>query len=304
MKFKWHAYLNLTLAMVIVGSLVVFGKVITHEFPLFLASGMRFIIAFCTILPVLIVKEKDLFRVSRGDVFRLVLMAFSGQFVFTILVLLGLRFTSAIEAGIINATAPAMMAVVTFVLFRERPGPVRGLAVVLVVAGIILVNGLSGFKGFEAGAGHLFGNLLVVGAVIGEAFFLLMRKQISSEVSNLALTGYLSLAGGIMFLPLGLFQALSFDFSGVSSMAWWAIFYFGAVFTVLAYMFWFNGVSKVSGSTAGVFTAVAPVSSVALSCIFLKETFTLSHAMGTVLVIGAILILSLVPEEKAPKAET
>lgn len=296
-KTRLFAYLNLTLAMVIVGSLVVFGKVITREFPLFLASGMRFLIAFATILPVLLWKEKHLFRVSREDALRLILMAFSGQFIFTIFVLLGLRYTSAIEAGIINATAPAMMALVTFLLFRERPGLVRGTAVVLVVAGIILVNGLSGFQGF-GGGGHVLGNLLIVGAVFGEAFFLLMRKRISPEISNLALTGYLCLAGGILFLPFGLVQAASFDFSGVSALAWGAIFYFGAVFTVLAYLFWFNGVSRVSGSTAGVFTAVAPVSAVGLSCFFLKESFTLSHGLGSILIIGAILIMSLVPEKQ------
>ena len=80
--------------------------------------------------------------------------------------------------------------------------------------------------------------------------------------------------------------------------AWGAVFYFGAVFTVLAYLFWFHGVSKVSGSTAGVFTAVMPVSAVVLSCIFLKERFTLSHGMGITLVLAAIFIMALTREKR------
>ncbi|WP_033398887.1 DMT family transporter [Desulfospira joergensenii] len=300
MKTRLYAYLNLTLAMVIVGSSMVFGKVITHAFPVFLASGLRFLIAFAVIMPILIFKERGLSRISGRDALRLIFMAFCGQFVFTVFVLWGLRYTSAIEGGIITSTSPAMMAVVTFLLFRERPGLVQGLAIVLVVAGVIMVNGLSGFAGFDMEADHLFGNLLMVGAVAGEAFFLLMRKQISSRISNLALTGYLCLAGGVMFFPFALFQAISFDFSGVSPLAWGAIFYFGAVFTVLAYLFWFNGVSRVTGSTAGVFTAIMPVSAVVLSCIFLEERLTLSQAGGSLLVVMAILILALAPERKNP----
>jgi len=293
-----YAGINLTLAMVIVGSSVVFGKVITLSFPVFLASGMRFAIASAVMLPLLIAREKNLFKVSRADFIRLISMAFCGQFVFTVLVLLGLRYTSAIEAGIITSTSPAMMVVVSFLLFRERPGIFQVMAVGLVVAGVLYVNGFLGSGDLALSFDHIMGNLMMVGAVVGEAFFLLMRKQISSKISNLALTGYLCFAGFMMFLPFSIYQGLSFDFRLVSVGAWWAILYFGAVFTVLAYVFWFQGVSRVSGSTAGAFTAIMPVSAVVLSCIFLNERFTLTHGVGIVLILAAIFILSGRPHKK------
>lgn len=287
-----YAGVNLILAMVIVGSSVVFGKVITLSFPVFLASGLRFAIASAVMLPLLIACEKNLFKVSRADFIRLIFMAFCGQFVFTVLVLLGLRYTSAIEAGIITSTSPAMMVIVSFLLFRERPGILQVMAVGLVVAGVLYVNGFFGAGALPLSFDHIMGNLMMVGAVVGEAFFLLMRKQISSKISNLALTGYLCFAGFLMFLPFSIYQGLSFDFRLVSSGAWWAILYFGAVFTVLAYIFWFQGVSRVSGSTAGAFTAIMPVSAVVLSCLFLKEQFSVTHGVGIALILVAIFILS------------
>lgn len=297
---KLSAWACLCAAMVIVGSSMVFGKIITHTFPVFLASGLRFAIASALMLPLLKFREKRVFTLARKDVLSLAFMAFCGQFIFTVLVLLGLRYTSAIEAGIITSTSPAMMVGLSFCFFGERPGAVRWMAVGLVVAGIVSVNlgggpgeGLSG-GGYTTG-GRLAGNLMMVGAVAGEAVFLLMRKRISPRISNLALTAWLSFTGMVMFLPFALFQAWDFDFSAVSPGAWWAIVYFGAVFTVVAYLFWFSGVSKVSGTTAGIFTAVMPVSAVILSCIFLKETFTLYHGAGILLVLSAILIMALVP---------
>ncbi len=291
MGSKFYACVNLTLAMVIVGSSVVFGKVITQTFPVFLASGLRFAIASAVMLP-LVIREKNLFKVSKSDFLRLVFMAFCGQFVFTVLVLLGLRYTSAIEAGIITSTSPAMMVVVSFLLFRERPGIWQTIAVCLVVVGILHVNGLLGSPAVPVSSDHILGNLMMVGAVVGEAFFLLMRKHISLKISNLALTGYLCFAGLVMFLPFSIYQGLSFDFKAVGAGGWGAILYFGAIFTVLAYIFWFQGVSRVSGSTAGAFTAIMPVSAVVLSCLFLKEAFTLTHGVGITLILVAIFTLS------------
>lgn len=298
MQSKIYAYGNLTLAMIIVGSSVVFGKVITYSFPVFLASGLRFAIASVMMLPILLKYEKNVFRISKKDGLSLIFMAFCGQFVFTFLVLLGLRYTSAIEAGIITSTSPAMMVVVTWLLFREKAGVMQVVAVLLVVVGIISVNGFFDLKNISMAAGHILGNLLMVGAVIGEAFFLLMRKRISSRISNLALTGYLCFLGFVMFLPLSIYQGISFDFSGVSSIAWLSMLYFGAVFTVLAYIFWFQGVSRVSGSTAGVFTAVMPVSAVVLSCLFLKERLTLYHGLGGALILLAIFLMTMGTEKQ------
>ncbi len=300
MQSKFYAYANLSLAMVIVGSSVVFGKIITHSFPVFLASGLRFAIASAVMLPILLIYEKKRVRISGKDLLNLIIMAVCGQFVFTFLVLLGLRYTSAIEAGIITSTSPAMMAVVTYLFFREKPGVCRMIAIGLVVAGVVIVNGFVDIRTFSIPTGHMFGNALMIGAVVGEAFFLLMRKRISSDISNLALTTYLCFLGFVLFLPLSLYQAVSFEFSGVSPLAWWAILYFGAVFTVLAYIFWFQGVSRVSGSTAGVFTAVMPVSAVVLSCLFLKENFTLHHAVGGALVLTAIFLMTRTGEKSNP----
>ncbi|MEH0020518.1 MAG: DMT family transporter [Desulfobacter sp.] len=297
MGYRGTAYLNLGLAMVIVGSSVVFGKIITKEFPVFLASGIRFAIASVCILPLLVKIENHPFRIGKKDMIRLIGMAFCGQFVFTALVLLGLRYTSAIEAGIITSTSPAMMTLVAFVLFREHPGAWRTVAALLAVGGILSVNGLAtGDSSLETG--HMAGNLMMVGAVFGEAFFLLMRKQISPAVSNMALTAYLCFAGFLMFLPFAAYQAVGFDFGNVSAGAWWSMIYFGAVFTVLSYLLWFRGVSRISGATAGIFTAFMPVSGVALSCIFLKETFTVAHGVGIVLVLCAIVLGALAPAGK------
>ena len=51
-------YFYLAAAMLIVGSSVIVGKTITQDFPLFLASGLRFCIATLLLLPFGVYKGK------------------------------------------------------------------------------------------------------------------------------------------------------------------------------------------------------------------------------------------------------
>jgi drug/metabolite transporter (DMT)-like permease len=78
-----------------------------------------------------------------------------------------------------------------------------------------------------------------------------MGKYISPLIPNIELTGILSFLGFLIFSPFSIYQGVGFDFSSVSNIAWILMVYFGAIFTVLAYLFWFKGVEKVSGNTAG-----------------------------------------------------
>lgn len=287
------AYVRLSLAMIIVGSSVVFGRIITEAFPVFLASAIRFALASVFLVPLVAGPGRRPSRPPRRDLGLLVVMAFCGQFMFTVLLLLGLRLTSAVEAGLITSTTPAAMALVSVVVLKERPGWRSVVGVFLALAGVLVINGLPGGSGLEERPGRIWGNLLVCGAVFGEAVFLLLRKSLSPALSDLGLTAALSLLGFLMFLPPALYQGWSFEFGSLGVVEWSAMLYFGLVFTVVAYLLWFSGVARVPGSTAGAFTALMPVSAVVLSALFLGERVTWVHALGGLLILAAIGLMTL-----------
>ncbi|NIK77112.1 uncharacterized protein YqhQ [Paenibacillus castaneae] len=54
---KRAAYLKITVAMAIVGSSVVIGKLVIASFPIFLASELRFIISSVILVPLLLMKD-------------------------------------------------------------------------------------------------------------------------------------------------------------------------------------------------------------------------------------------------------
>lgn len=78
------------------------------------------------------------------------------------------------------------------------------------------------------------------------------------------------------------------------------IIYLGIFVTAIAFFFWYAGISKVDASAAGVLTSVLPVSAVALSGLFLRETITLAQLIGGICVIMAVIIVSTQPRPAVP----
>ncbi|MCC6345913.1 MAG: DMT family transporter, partial [Nitrospirales bacterium] len=171
-----RAYLELTLAMVIVGSSIVAGKIVIGSFPVFLASGLRFALASALLVPLLYLREKGFPRPARQDLCILFLQSFAGAFLFNVFLLYGLRFTSATESGIITATTPAVIGILSWFFLKERPAWDKCAGIVLSGLGILAVSMGSTLSSSGSGPNPLLGNTLVFGAVVGEALFTVLGK--------------------------------------------------------------------------------------------------------------------------------
>ncbi|MBZ6489450.1 DMT family transporter [Priestia aryabhattai] len=297
MKQTIVAYIKISLAMAIVGSSVVAGKLILSSFPIFLASEFRFIIATLILIPLLLWQEKRIPVIKPKVLFILFLQALTGVFLFNIFMLYGLKFTTAIEAGVITSTLPAVIGVISFLFLKERLTMKKITGIIFAVIGVLLMNMISGGT---SSVNSLLGNSLILGAVLTEALFITLGKSVSSKVTPLAISTMMSLFGLILFLPFAIYEARNFTFSTVGIMDWLNILYFGVVITVVAFLLMYQGLSKVSASSAGVLTSMLPLSTVILSFLILKEEILFSHVLGMLFVLAAIFILSKesTPEEK------
>ncbi|RJS58915.1 DMT family transporter [Bacillus sp. PK3_68] len=289
--------LKIMLAMIIVGSSVVAGKLMVQSFPVFLASELRFLIATIIMVPLLI-KMEGIPTISKSDFFILFLQALSGVFLFNILMLYGLKLTTAMEGGIITSTIPAVTGGLAALFLKEKLTKNVSIGILLAVLGTSIINGFTSFSSIERGSSPLLGNLLIFGAVIGEALFIIFGKFVAQRVSPLAISTIVSLFGAVLFLPFSLYESSQFKFKEVSMAEWGLVFYFGVVVTVIAFILMYRGVSKVPASTVGVLTGVLPISSVILSVLFLGEKLSFIHLIGSGFILTAILLIAKHPEKK------
>ncbi|MDQ0226592.1 DMT family transporter [Metabacillus niabensis] len=297
MNEHFVASVKVILAMIIVGSSVVAGKLLAQSFPVFLASELRFLVATIIMVPILI-RIEGFPSIQKREMLILFLQGLFGVFLYSIFMLYGLTFTTAIEAGIITSTIPAVTGGLAFLFLKERLTKSVSVGILLAVLGTLIINVVGSASDIERGSSPIFGNLLIFGAVICEALFIILGKFVSQRVSPLAISTIVSVLGTILFLPLSLYEGAKFNFEGVTMAEWGLILYFGIVVTVIAFILMYQGVSKVPASTVGVLTGVLPISSVILSVLILGEKISFFHFIGISFTLTAILLSNKQPAKK------
>lgn len=279
------AYLQLAAAMALAGTTVAVGKAVVEHLPVFLFSAIRLLIAAAVLWP-LAVREPgpalgDLSRHQWRDLF---LLAFFGVFLFTVLTLFGVTYTGAASAGVIIGALPAAVALLAWVMLRERLLPRVVLAAVVAGAGIIALN----VNGAPAGPRPLLGNTLVLGAVFAEALFTIYAKRLSGVLPPIRMAFGVNVVGLVLMAPFAAATLPSFNFAAVPPSIWAWVVYYALMASVISFILWYRGIIHVPASHAGVFAGILPLSAIAVAVFALGEPVTTTLAVGAALVLVAI----------------
>ncbi|NDI35301.1 DMT family transporter [Chengkuizengella sediminis] len=293
------SYIYLSSAMFIVGSSIVVGKLMVQSIPVFLASGIRFGIASLLLFVILYLFEGGIPKLTKKQFLILFLQSFTGVFLFSICLLYGVQYTSALDSGVITSITPMVIGLLSYILLKEKMNKSVIIAILFAVLGILVIN-ITSEEGTTKGLLPLWGNFLIFVAVIGESLFTVLGKYLSNKLSPLAISTFVAFFGFILFVPSSLYEATQFDFSQTTLIDWLYVLYFTIFVTVIAFFLWYSGVSKVSGNISGVFTAVIPVSTMFCSYLLLDEQFTLGHVIGMFLVMISTSVISI---RKRPRAD-
>jgi drug/metabolite transporter (DMT)-like permease len=275
----------LTLAMITVGSTVVASRVIAAGLPPFTATALRFAIALPIFLALMRWRGQRLARPDRHDALLIALQALCGSVGYAVLLVAGLRWTSAASAGVITGCLPAVGALVGALVLRERPGARLVGAIALASAGVAAVVVVPG-RAAAAASSSALGNTLVLAAVACEAVFLLLNKRLHRPLAPLAQSTLMSALG----LALTLAPALAEHAwsAPVAPAALWSVLYYALVPTVGGYLLWYAGAERVDAGRAALYTAVLPLSALALAALVLHEPIGGRQLAGAACVLAAI----------------
>ncbi len=283
------AYACLALSMSLVGSYVALSRPLVAAFPVLLLAWLRFGIATVAMLHWLPkpAGEPPMTARTRGLVF---LESFLGNFLFSICMLYGVSMTSAVSAGIIMAAIPAVVAVFSRIFLGERIERRTQLAIACAATGIGLLawsrgapagDGLAGEAGGGSGGSSAWlGNLLVFGAVLCEAAYAVIGKQLTGSLGPRRITALINLWGLALVTPLGAWVAWTFDFTAVPPGAWALLVFYALAASVWTVWLWMTGLRHVPASRAGVFTVMLPVSATAVGVLVLGETLSALQALA------------------------
>ena len=269
--------------MALVGSYVALSKPLVAAFPVFLLAWLRFGIGGLAMLHWLRkpVGEAPMTPATKRLVF---LESLLGNFLFSICMLYGVSMTSAVSAGVILAAIPACVALMSSAFLRERIGVRVWTAIACAALGIALLSlskveqtiTQTRWQGDDLVQNPAWlGNLLVFGAVLCEAAYAVIGKKLTGALGPKRISALINLWGFALMTPLGLWMALSFDFTSVHPGTWLLLVFYSLAASVWTVWLWMTGLAVVPAARAGVFTAMLPVSAALVGVLVLGEPFTL-----------------------------
>ncbi|MFL6671286.1 MAG: DMT family transporter [Burkholderia ambifaria] len=295
--------LFLILSMLFVGSNVGIGKSIVVFVPVAILATLRFVIAIAVLWPLF--SPVKMRAVRRAEWLNLFLQAFFGTFMFTLLMLNGVQRTSAVAAGVITSTIPAIVALFAWLILREKPNGRALVSIALAIAGVVTINlangGASTHDAGAASSGSLTGNLLILGAVCCESIYVILSRRLTQTLAPIDICAYTHLFGLFLMLPLGATAMWQFDYASVPAATWALVVWYGLSASIFSFWLWMKGIRHVPGSLAGVFSAVLPVAAAAYGIAFLGERPTLAHGIALACVVTGIVLASL-RVKRAPAA--
>ncbi len=282
-------YLQLALSMFFVGSIVIVGK--------FLSSISIFHISFISLFAASVVylfilsKKKNIFRIPVNVFFIILFQAFFGTFMYRILLLNGLKFVSGSQAGIITSLTPATIAIISFLILKEKLTFKKDFGIILSVFGLLLVTAnASNFK--STTNNFIFGEILIFLSVLSESFFIILSKFLPKDFDPIHQSALITFFSTIMFFPFILNSNFINTVIHLSAFNFLTIIYYGVILSVVAFILFFNGMKRVSASTTGIFTAVSPLSSIILSNLILHESLSINQIVGGSLIVISILVIN------------
>ena len=279
----------LALSMALVGSYVALSKPLVAAIPVFLLAWLRFGIGGLAMLHWLRRPASEPPPTPRTRRL-LFLESFLGNFLFSVCMLFGVSMTSAVSAGVIMASIPAVVAILSGVFLRERISGRTCTAIALAAAGIGL---LALAKPHGAGAGGdraWLGNLLVFAAVLCEASYAVIGKALTGVMGPRRITSLINLWGFALATPFGLWQALRFDFVAVSPSAWLLLLFYALAASVWTVWLWMTGLKAVPAAQAGVFTVMLPVAAATVGVVFLGEALDGLQLLAFVAALAGVLL--------------
>jgi probable blue pigment (indigoidine) exporter len=184
-------------------------------------------------------------------------------------------------AATLQATSPLAVMALAAGIVHERPGTIRVGAALIGLVGVSLLVLRSPGEVDTLGLVGAFGSVLV--SALG--FVLVKRWQ--APVDMLTLVSWQLVVGGIVLLPVALLvegAPPAIDARAVGGFAW-----LGLVGTVLAYVCWFHGLSRMPAGAVSLVGLVNPVVGTLLGVVVAGEIFGWIQALGMALVLGGVL---------------
>ncbi len=215
------------------------------------------------------------------------LMGCTGFVVFNALFYVAGHHTTAINIGILQGSIPVFVLLGSLFILRQKITGIQALGVLVTLIGVIIVASGGDFgrlRELSVNRGDLF---MLIACFCYAAYSLGLSNR--PKVSAIGLFAVMAAVAWLVSLPLVVIETYLIGGWQQPSPTGWALVLLVTIFpSLIAQLFFIEGVSLIGPSRAGVFVNLVPVFASVMAILFLGEQFETFHAIALMLVLGGI----------------
>ena len=272
----------LILTAIIWGSALVVTKSLLQEIGPFTAAVLRFLIAWGILAPF---AYRQGYRLSLAVRPAFLLFGLTGIALYIAMTNLGLVYTGASSAALVQASTPAVTTLLSVLVLKERVSRMQLLGIGLSIAGLLLVTGINMN---QAGSAPLLGNLFVFAGVLAWAVYTVQGKKLVSTSPWLVITTTSISAGLLFLLPFAIGELWLQGLPHLRADGLLQLLYLGAASSALGYALWNYGLRFLDASEAAPYINLIPVVGLILSVLLLHESVSAIQVAGGALTLFGV----------------
>lgn len=211
-------------------------------------------------------------------------VSFFGMFLFMMCFILGISLTSASNVGVINATTPLFILLVSILTGIERPTRRTVLGMMIGFAGMLVLSMRQGR--FQVNPG----DLLIFASCLCWAVYTVYGKRVLKNYNPVVATAWIYLLTSLYQLPFVIMQAPGQSWSEISARNWFyvAVSCVGSLF--LANTLYYFAIERIGPSRVGVYTNLTPVFTLLLAALLRGEHITSVQLVGLAVIVSGIAV--------------
>src|SRR2546429_9834192 len=288
--FSWFL---LIMANVLWAASYVVSKLVLFESSVTIMLALRMGISALILLPFLIARRKDL-KLTRQAIPQLLILALIGFVINKLLEFGGLALTTASDVALLITSETVFTAAFSWALLGERFKRLTGFALLLGFIGVYLIVERSLIPNIPSGGVllRIIGDLLVLLALLVESLYTVRAKSMLVKHSPFLITSASIVVSMLFWTPIAAWEILGTGWHPIGLVAWLSIAWMAIMSTVVAYLAWFKGLTKVDGSAAASTLFIQPLLGTFLAIVLLHDQLTTMTVVGGILIIVSVYLIS------------
>ncbi len=215
-------------------------------------------------------------------------LATTGVVASGILFYLGLRLTTASNAGIIAASTPIWVTLLSWIFLAERLTLASVAGIILSFAGLLVIICQGALENL-LNTSFSWGDLLILCGQLNWATYTVYGRVVLARRSPTAATASAYLVGSVMLLPLALTTSSLSLPPRLPLLAVVSVGYL-CLLSPLTNLLYYKALATISPHRAAVFMNLIPIIVLLFSALFLGERVSRFHMVGTAMVISGVLL--------------